>query len=71
MAKRRVADNSLVWLKKIEQMTDAERQKLRNRIARGVVLTVDNTAMLHAMRVYDQRSRILKDMPHHKGMKRL
>ena len=71
LAKRKVADASLLWLRRIEKMTEPDRQKIRDRIARGVVLTVDNTAILHAMRVFDQRTRVLRDMPRHRGMKRV
>lgn len=71
MAKRKVADASLIWLKRIDKMPEPERQKIRARIARGLVLTVDHTAMLHAMRVFDQRTRVLREMPRHKGMKKV
>ena len=71
MAKRRVADSSMVWLKQIERMTETDREKIRRRIGIGVILTVDNSGMVAAMRVFDERTRVLRDMPRHKGMKKV
>lgn len=71
MAKRKVADRCVVWLRKIEKMTEEEREAIRGLVRVGVRLTVNNTGMLHAIRVFDQRCRILKEMPRHRGMKRV
>jgi len=61
----------VIWLRKIEKMTEAEREVIRGLIRVGVRLTVNNTGMLHAMRVFDQRTRILREMPRHRGMKKV
>jgi hypothetical protein len=71
VAKRKVADRSIEWLKLIEKMTDLQRASIRRRIARGIILTADGTGMLAAMRVYDERVRIMTRITRHGGTKRI